>query len=499
MKLTTILMITMVLACHCTLNAQSKTGRKIEKVGKDVDEANDALNKGKELFKDIFGKKNKKKSKNTKASESEQNQEAIDRIEEDQGNKAREEGQQGLKPGDVHPDAVLLEVDQLSSFNDGAAIVKKGMSTALIDSKGEFITEFNAYNFLGQYMEEGLQNGIFTVLDLNSTSSERGFKGFVDSGGKEISLPDKSYGTWRHLGKYLTFKGQENTTVFYDKTGRKFIISGYQHIGNETMYLRGYQQNSPLFLFRAQNSKFGYKNSKDVVIIQPTWDEANYFSEGAAVVGKKNEFGEMKYGFIDATGKTIVPLSFTNKPDDFSDGLAKVVSTERTCSSCAQKHYGYINKNGEFVINSKNLEHPGMAFSPFFNGYAFSNITVLDKKGNVISYQDFLSGFGISREIMHRSAGVQWNYKYIYDNKMMVSFKGSEGHTYKWYHALLDLNTKETLFLWYADAKIGPFDPISGLALVEEYGEKVRNNRKRVGYINEDGVFMIIKGEASKW
>ncbi|WOD43707.1 WG repeat-containing protein [Hwangdonia lutea] len=209
----------------------------------------------------------------------------------------------------------------------------------------------------------------------------------------------------------------------------------------------------------------------------------------------------MKYGFINTSGKVIVPLMFSKKPENFSNGLAKVYSNEKTCSSCSQYHYSYINKKGDFVINSKDLKNSGMTFRPFVHGYAFSYLDVMDKQGTVISATDFLISFGIPKEIItnKKNISVQWDCKNIVNGKMMVSFKGIEGHTYKKYHALLDLVNKETLFYWYADAKIGPFDPVSGLAKVEEYGEKIRNNRKRIGYINENGIFMIVKGEASKW
>ncbi|WOD43706.1 WG repeat-containing protein [Hwangdonia lutea] len=177
-----------------------------------------------------------------------------------------------------------MDVDQLSAFNDGAAIVKKGMSTALIDPKGKFITQFNDYNFLGQYMAEGLQNGIFTVLNTNSKSAKRGFKGFINSTGKEISFQQNNYMQTSHLGNYLISR-KNNMITFYDKTGKNFTINRYFNLYNETMYLKECVQNSSLFLFK--DGKYGYKSSNDKIIIQPMWEEAKCFCDGAAMVGKK--------------------------------------------------------------------------------------------------------------------------------------------------------------------------------------------------------------------
>lgn len=474
--------------------AQNKTAKDIENVGEVVEKTNKTVEKASKVFGAIFNKKEKNKETNDETSSPNNSNNDSNKIETTINGVQKQN-----KAGTIHPDAVVLDADRLGTFNDGLSIVAKGNSTALINAKGEFVVKYNSYNFMGQIMADYLRNGIFTA---NGSTADKYFKGYVNSEGKEIKFVKGSLGT--PLGDYLTVHGSADDTWFYDKSGNHFIISNYLNNINQSMllYQRAKEQRSNLFLFSSieERQKFGYKNKKNEVVIKPEWDEANSFSEGMAVVGKKNEFGEMKYGFIDEMGQVAVPLKFTNRPEDFRDGLAKVISNEKICSSCPQQFYGYIDKNGEFTINSKDWKNPGITFSPFFHGYAFSNVNVLNKKGQIMSYQDFLVGFGIPRELMHKSAGVEWDYKNIQNKRIMVNFKGNEeGRTNKRYHALLDLENKKTLFLWYADAKIGSFDPVSGLALVEEYGDKVRNNRKRIGYINEEGVFMIVKGETSKW
>ena len=51
--------------------------------------------------------------------------------------------------------------------------------------------------------------------------------------------------------------------------------------------------------------------------------------------------GPSKYGYIDHSGKWVIPRSFV-AADDFHEGLAAVMGRDGT--------WGYIDKAGEFVI-----------------------------------------------------------------------------------------------------------------------------------------------------
>ncbi|MBX2925146.1 MAG: hypothetical protein KF746_23295 [Chitinophagaceae bacterium] len=44
----------------------------------------------------------------------------------------------GLQPSDIHPDAKVIDADELYPFNKGLATVQKGNARALINSKEEF-------------------------------------------------------------------------------------------------------------------------------------------------------------------------------------------------------------------------------------------------------------------------------------------------------------------------------------------------------------------------
>lgn len=80
------------------------------------------------------------------------------------------------------------------------------------------------------------------------------------------------------------------------------------------------------------------KGSPDIIWLEKTYENIDPFSEGLALVRLNS-----KYGFIDKTGKEVIPLKYDNA-FDFSEGLALVWLNEKC---------GYIDKTGKEVIPIK--------------------------------------------------------------------------------------------------------------------------------------------------
>ena len=99
------------------------------------------------------------------------------------------------------------------------------------------------------------------------------------------------------------------------------------------------------------NDKYGFidKTGKEVIPIK--YDNAEFFSEGLALVKLNN-----KYGFIDKAGKEVIPIKYDDAYS-FSEGLAKVKLNNK---------YGFIDKTGKEVIPIK-----------YDDAYSFSKISSL--------------------------------------------------------------------------------------------------------------------------
>jgi hypothetical protein len=84
-----------------------------------------------------------------------------------------------------------------------------------------------------------------------------------------------------------------------------------------------------------QESGFIDRTGKIVIPLQSLWFMEGKFSEGLAKVAVK-----WKYGFIDTTGKMVIPPRY-DTASDFSEGLAMV---------CVRDNCGFIDRTGKIVI-----------------------------------------------------------------------------------------------------------------------------------------------------
>lgn len=85
-----------------------------------------------------------------------------------------------------------------------------------------------------------------------------------------------------------------------------------------------------------RKGKWGYRDRKGNVVIQPDYDDAFEFSEDLACVERDG-----KLGYIDKKGDVVIDFKF-DSATSFSDGLASVTVGEKS---------GYIDKHGEEAVS----------------------------------------------------------------------------------------------------------------------------------------------------
>ncbi|HOV64244.1 MAG TPA: WG repeat-containing protein [Spirochaetia bacterium] len=111
--------------------------------------------------------------------------------------------------------------------------------------------------------------------------------------------------------------------------------------------------------------KYGYIDTKGEWVIQPRFMEARDFHDGLAVV--KEPMGD--WGYIGKDGAYVLKPTF-KEANDFSEGLALVLID----NSVGQKAYGYIDKSGKMVIPlSKDGKLTHSWGSTFSDGFAAVN------------------------------------------------------------------------------------------------------------------------------
>ena len=83
-----------------------------------------------------------------------------------------------------------------------------------------------------------------------------------------------------------------------------------------------------------RDGKYGFIDQTGKVVIPLNYDDTWSFSEGLALVSRNG-----KYGFIDKTSKVVIPLKY-DKADSFNNGVAGVL--DRSTGEAF-----YINRQGE--------------------------------------------------------------------------------------------------------------------------------------------------------
>ena len=87
--------------------------------------------------------------------------------------------------------------------------------------------------------------------------------------------------------------------------------------------------------YSATNDKYGYKDEKGKVIVEPKYDLAYSFDEGMAAFRIKG-----KYGYINEKGREVVPPKYDNTWK-FIGGYATVQLDDK---------FGFIDKSGKEVV-----------------------------------------------------------------------------------------------------------------------------------------------------
>lgn len=161
--------------------------------------------------------------------------------------------------------------------------------------------------------------------------------------------------------------------------------------------------------------KYGFIDTTGKIIAAPVYDEAKPFLNGFAAV----RHGKY-WGYIDRAGKEIIPLRYTDAGSFTPEGLACVATSPQKTTVVEvepgmeyegeeAQYYGYIDKNGNWVIKPKFT-----GANDFSNGLARVSMDYLksgyiDKTGKYVippKYDyaaDFKYGFALVRINMYES------------------------------------------------------------------------------------------------
>ncbi|UCS92171.1 WG repeat-containing protein [Echinicola marina] len=163
--------------------------------------------------------------------------------------------------------------------------------------------------------------------------------------------------------------GIMSETLAQRKSGEYDFIGNFSKEGLARVLITAYDNQTNMNF-----SKFGFVDKTGKEIIPLKYDGAEDFSEGLALVYIGYGLDNIKIGFIDKSGKEVIPLQY-NWAYSFSEGLAPVKLNRK---------WGFIDKTRKEVIPFKYDD----AY-PFSEGLAYvgndeGNYGFIDKTGKVV-------------------------------------------------------------------------------------------------------------------
>ncbi len=226
---------------------------------------------------------------------------------------------------------IPAEYEAISNdFNEGLASVYKNGSWMVIDKTGNLVIPMKKFGYISVFYS----NGLIPVCD------------------------------WAELNKYGSLDGKRGKWGYADKNGNLAIKFQYD--------LASYFSEERAIV--EVGNKFGFINTKGDQIVEPIYDAAYSYHEGLAGVriGKYQSNLESNWGFIDLSGKVVIPFDFDFvDPEGFKNGKIKVRS------------------NGEFFM----IDKTGKRTNDFVSTPEFYS-----SNENLVVYKNMKGYFGIKNE-----------------------------------------------------------------------------------------------------
>lgn len=272
----------------------------------------------------------------------------------------------------------FTDYEEAYSFHDGLARIKQNGKYGYIDKSGNEVIscqydvadDFHCHRACvridGKYGYINKNGNLIIACDYDMAGDfyenlacvkKDGKYGFVDIFGKNAIPNNLNYDLVVHFSEGLAMVKKKGKYGYIDKSGKEVIhdLSGMSSAGH-------FYEGLARAVFGdddGRTSGFIDQNGK-LVISGTEYFAVGNFNEGFAEVNVTDEWGEdSKYGFIDKTGKIVIPCIYDNVAG-FNDGFAYF---EKDGSA------GFINKFGKQVITLKNVEKP--LFGYYFNeGFA---------------------------------------------------------------------------------------------------------------------------------
>lgn len=443
--------------------------------------------------------------------------------------------------GAIHPNAKYIDCDLLYPFSGGAAIIKKGLQFALIDSSGNFIVPYGQYmgiSILNNY----LGSGFFKAINKAANGAELEY--IINASGKVVVNP-QNYPAGKFTksisadGKHVIItdfaiytRGLSSDVDIIDQAGNVIKIL----LPKNARYSLDESVSDSMFVFWQEIDKRNICNLVNLTSLTVNKTEGFYnidpFTNGRAVFSKVDPYNNTRYGVIDKQGKIIIEPTLQFKPKPFKYGYTIIANTD-TWSESEEPAGGtfdwsvgedkfinaIIDSAGQILYKGNNKVTPFIGpwsvnkrkrSTKRINGvdYTVDNSFLLNTSLQTISFTDFFKSIGINPIKLGNYERVELGHEDFGDQQLRIflSFSKSgypdlEGvYDYVEKKAFIgDFNYSSRSFQDIEKQVQALYkDPIAKLIYAvmnvsDNQGKKIF----REGYMNSDGYFVLLKKESA--
>lgn len=259
------------------------------------------------------------------------------------------------------------------NFREGFSSAMEDEDWGIINAAGEWVIEpkyatpmpfhnglakfklerglFSTYGFINTKGDTAIAPVFEKAGDFNDglcMASKDGSKyGYINTKGEWVIQPEYEIGVAFKINGEYDFSDKDFSNGYVavekdskyglmDKTGKLVLPCTFEFIGKFSEGLAPAKKGD----------KYGFIDIKGNWIIKPEYTGAEAFHNGLAAVSKGPSAYEATWGFIDAKGKIIIPLTIyayytSYRPMQFHEGVVPCYVSEGK--------FGYINRSGKVI------------------------------------------------------------------------------------------------------------------------------------------------------
>ena len=264
--------------------------------------------------------------------------------------------------------------DYINDYSEKLAIARDGDGFVVLDENGGVISK--KYYYISDYKNN---RAVYSIKNQDGT----GLYGYMDETGKPVVEPIYKSASVYEADRAVV-KRTDGIFALIDKDGNLIRTLEYGYVG-------GFSSGMALFADEGYD-KYGYLDMDGNVVIPPSFEFAENFKDGLAVVDISGEYPRSGMGLIDTSGKFVIQPLYAEILL-LGEGMAALGLPKSAEYLFAGNKFALATCEGKILT-----DFAFYGIGPFSNGIAcaYDNLSTffIDTEGNMIDTLPSVEGTG---------------------------------------------------------------------------------------------------------